>query len=164
MAVTTQYSTAVLAGVCPDHNIPAGIVLSRTGVFTASAAYDDGSTIQLIPMPKGAQLLSLMIAHSALGASRTIDVGIGTSVDCFFNGSDVTTAGQKTWGAAMGGAVANTAESIVHGANFLAATWPYQFTANDSIDVLILGDTFPSGGVVTGVAIYKFVGAIADEE
>ncbi len=163
MAAETVSSTAVTAGVCPDHVIPPGVLLSRTGTYTATAALDANSIIQLVPMPIGAQLIQLMIAHSALGAGRTIDVGTGGDVDMFFDGTSVVAAGQKLWGAAMGGAVANTAENLVHGANFLAATWPYEFTANDSIDAKILGDTFPEDGVITAVAIYKVEGAIADE-
>jgi hypothetical protein len=163
MAATTVQSDAVVAGICPDHCIPAGIVLSRTGTYTATAALDANSVIELIPMPKGAQLLDLMIAHSALGAGRTIDVGTGDNVDSFIDGSSVVAAGQKRWGCAVGGAVANVAENIVHGDKLLAATWPYEFTANDSIDAKIIGDTFPNAGVITGVAIYKMEGGIADE-
>lgn len=163
MAAVTVSSAAVTAGVCPDHVIPPGVVLARTGSYTAAAALDANSVIQLVPMPVGAQLIQLMIAHSALGAGRSIDVGTGDDVDMFFDGSSVVAAGQKMWGAAMGGAVANTAENIVHGANFLAATWPYEFAANDTIDAKILGDTFPEDGVIACVALYKVEGAIADE-
>lgn len=163
MAVSTNYTDAVTAGVMPDHVIPPGVVLSRTGTYTATADLDANSIIQLIPMPKGAQLINLLIAYSALGASRTIDVGTGGDVDMFMDGVDVTNAGQVAWGCAVGGATANTAASLVHGANWLAATWPYEFTANDTIDAKILGDTFPNAGVITAVALYKVEGAIADE-
>ena len=163
MAATTVQSTAVIAGLMPDHCIPAGVVLSRTGTYTATAALDANSVVELIPMPKGAQLLDLQIAHSALGAGRSIDVGTGDNVDSFFDGSSVVAAGQKRWGCAVGGTTANTAEAIVHGVDLLAATWPYEFTANDTIDAKILGDTFPEDGVITAVALYKMEGAIADE-
>lgn len=164
MAATTVYSTAVIAGVCPDHCIPAGVVLSRTGTYTAAAALDANSVIQLIPMPIGAQLIDLIVMYSALGAGRSIDLGTAVSVNMFFDGLSVVVAGQARMCAAIGGAVANTAPAtFVHGANALAATWPYEFTVNDTIDAIILGDTFPIAGVITAVAIYKQEGAIADE-
>jgi len=163
MAATTVYSTAVTANVMPDKNTPAGVVLSRTGTYTATAALDANSVVQLIPMPKGAQLLQLFVAYSALGASRTVDIGTGADVDMFFDGVSVVNAGQVAWGCAVGGATANTAANIVHGASLLAATWPYEFTAADTIDAKILGDTFPEDGVITAVAIYKMEGGIADE-
>lgn len=163
MAAVTVYSDAVLAGVCPDHCIPAGVVLSRTGYYkntATSAALDANSVIQLIPMPVGAQLLDLIIMWSALGAGRTLDVGTGDDVDMFIDGQ----AAQYAGAARIGAGVANdVAVNVVLGANFLVATWPYEFTANDSIDVKVLGDTFPDNAEVAGVAIYKQEGAIEDE-
>jgi len=166
MAAVTVSSTAVTAGVCPDHVIPPGVILSRTGTYTATADKDANSVVQLIPMPIGAQLIDLLIAWTALGAGRTLDVGIcntnytGYDIDMFFDGLAAQYAGYARWGAAM---INGSAAACVHGAQMLATTWPYEFTANGSIDVKVLGDTLPTSGTITGVAIYKVEGAIADE-
>ncbi|MFP4037000.1 MAG: hypothetical protein ACLFUE_05720 [Desulfobacteraceae bacterium] len=163
MGAVTVYSNAVLAGVTPDHCIPAGVVLSRTGYYkntATSAALDQNSVIQLIPMPAGAQLLDLIIVWSALGASRTLDVGIGDDVDMFFDGLDAEHAGNARLGGAL---VNNAADDITMGDSMLVDVYPYEFTANDTIDVKVLGADFPDDAELAGVAIYKQEGAIADE-
>jgi hypothetical protein len=166
MAATTVYSSAVSAGITPDHCIPAGIVLARTGTYTASAALDANSVIQLIPMPKGAQLLDLLVGWTALGAGRTLDIGItdtgytGHDIDMFMDGLVAEHAGYARWGAAM---IDDAADNVVHGAKMLADTWPYEFTANGAIDAKVLGDTFPTSATITAVAFYKMEGAIEDE-
>lgn len=166
MAAETVYSDAAQSGVCPDHNIPAGVVLSRFAQYTNTAAMDANSVIHLLPMPKGAQLLDLMIGFTAFGAGRTIDVGItdtsytGYDIDMFMDGVAVQYAGYARWGCAM---INGSAAAVVHGAKWYANTWPYEFTANNYIDVKVLGDTFPANAYVTGVALYKQEGAIDDE-
>jgi len=164
--MTTYSSDAKLAGITPDHVIPAGIVLSRTATYTAAANLAASSVLAMVPMPKGAQLLDLLVAWTALGAGRTLDVGIadtgytGYDVDMFMDGLAAQYAGYARWGAAM---INGSAAAVVHGAKFLANTWPYEFTANGSIDITVLGDTFPTSAVATVVAIYKVEGAIEDE-
>jgi len=166
MAASTVYSTAHVSGICPDHCIPAGIVLARTGTYTAAAELDANSVIQLIPMPKGAQLIDLLVAWTAMGAGRTIDVGItdtgytGYDIDMFFDGLATQYAGVARWGATT---INNAAANVVHGVNFIAGTWPYEFTANGTIDVKVLGAALPISSVLTGIAIYKQEGAIDDE-
>lgn len=166
MAASTLYSNAHLSGICPDHCIPAGVVLSRTGRYLSVAECEANSVIQLIPMPKGAQLLDLLISWTALGSGVTIDVGItdtgytGYDIDMFFDGLAAQYAGYARWGAAM---INATAAACVHGAQMLATTWPYEFTANGTIDVKILGAVLPTAATLTGVAIYKQEGAIDDE-
>ena len=166
MAAVTVKSDAVIAGVCPDHCIPAGITLTRTGTYTATAALDADSVIQLVPMPKGAQLIDLLLAWSALGAGRTIDVGIcdtgytGYDIDMFYDGLVAQYAGYARFGAAM---INGSAAACVHGAQMVAGKWPYEFTANGAIDAKILGDTFPISAIITAVAVYKMEGGISDE-
>jgi hypothetical protein len=164
--MTTYSSTAKISGLCPDFCIPAGIVLSRTGTYEAAANLPANSVISLIPMPKGAQLLDLLVAWTAFGDGRTLDVGIadtgyaGYEVDMFFVGLVAQHAGYARFGAAM---IDGAADDAAHGAQMLADTWPYEFTANGSIDVTVLGGTFPTGETITAVAIYKMEGAIDDE-
>jgi hypothetical protein len=172
MTVYTVSSDAQTSKVCPDSCIPAGIVLTRTGTYTATADMEANSVIHLIPMPKGAQLLDLLIAWQALGSGVTLDVGItdtdytGYGIDMFFDGLAAEYAGYARWGAIMGGAAAATAGNVTHGAKFLANTWPYEFTADGCIDVKGLassGTVIPDTTIITGVAIYKMEGGIADE-
>lgn len=172
MTVYTVSSDAHAANLCPDHRMPAGVLLARTGIYTAVADMEANSVIHLIPMPKGAQLIDLLIAWQALGSGVTLDVGItdtgytGYDIDMFFDGLAAEYAGVARWGATMGGAAANTAGNVVHGAKFLATTWPYEFTANGCIDVKALaasGTAIPDTSVIAGVAFYKMEGAIEDE-
>lgn len=166
MAAETVYSTAHTSGVRPDACVPAGILLARTGIYTATGALDADSVIQLIPMPKGAQLIDLLLSWTALGASRTLDAGIcdtdytGYDIDMFFDGIAAEYAGVARWGAST---INDAAANLVHGVQFIAGTWPYEFTANGTIDVKVLGGTFPTSAVITGVAFYKQEGAIDDE-
>jgi len=117
-------------------------------------------------MPKGAQLIDLLVAWTAMGAGRTIDVGItdtgytGYDIDMFFDGLATQYAGVARWGATT---INNAAANVVHGVNFIAGTWPYEFTANGTIDVKVLGAALPISSVLTGIAIYKQEGAIDDE-
>jgi len=143
MAAVTAGTTAVYADVMPDHSVPAGIVLSRTGTYLATAALDANSIIQMVPIPKGAQVLDIILKTSALGTARTIDVGDGGDIDRFVDGGDAS-------GAAL------FRLSAVAGLN-------HEYTADDTIDIKVLGDTFPAGGTATMIVFYKMEGGIADE-
>jgi len=77
MARSTVQSGAVIAGIMPDSKVPAGTILARTGKYTATAELDVNSTIQMVPMPKGAQIQDIIMQITALGAGRSLSVGLG---------------------------------------------------------------------------------------
>lgn len=159
MAAETVQSNAVKAGIMPDHTVPATIVLSRTGQYTAAAALDANSVIQLVPIPAGAQILDIIIQCTALGSGRTVDIGDAGDIDRFFDGLSVVYAGVSRLGCQMGGAAANTAGNVTHG----DAALGYEYTVDDTIDAKILGDTFPKDGVIKMTVLYKMQGGVADE-
>lgn len=124
MAATTEKTAAVKAGIMPDHRL-AGNVLSRCGYYLADGALDANSVIQMVPIPEGARILDIRFYATLNGAGRTMDVGDGNLVDRYFDGLDASAAIQ-----------ANPSDMD---AAYLA---PYIYTADDTIDVKILGDTF----------------------
>lgn len=144
MAAETVKSNAVTAGLMPDA-CKAGQVHCRVGRYTASAALDADSVLQMIPVPKGAMVIGCDWGISAMGAARTLDVGDGGDLDRYFDGIDVSAAVQK----------ALVADGILAG---------YVYTEDDTIDAKILGGTFPDAGVLTVIAFYVMVEAIEDED
>jgi len=159
MAAETVQSNAVKGEIMPDHTVPATIVLSRTGLYTAAAALAANSVIQLVPIPVGAQILDIIVQCTALGSGRTLDIGDGGDIDRFFDGLPAEYALLSRFGCEMGGAAANTAGNVTHGASALG----YEYTVNDTIDVKVLGDTFPEDAVIKATVIYKMQGGVADE-
>ena len=76
MARSTVQSNAVKAGIMPDSKTPAGTILARTGTYTATADLAVNSTVQMVPMPAGAQIQEIIMQITALGASRSLSVGL----------------------------------------------------------------------------------------
>lgn len=52
-----------------------------------------GSTIVMMPVPKGAKILGGKLYFDALGASTTLAVGDGTTADKYLSATDTSTAG-----------------------------------------------------------------------
>lgn len=68
--MTTQKSDAVKSGLMPDYS-RAGVVLCRTGMYHA-AAQDEiicGDTVQMVPIPKNAQILDIHIVAKLAGGT-----------------------------------------------------------------------------------------------
>lgn len=143
--MSTYKSGAVNAGIMPDIAL-AGVVLNRDEKYTASTALVAGSVVEMVPIPKGAKIIGLDLAWSAFGLARTLDVGIGGEADKFFDGLDVEAAGN--------------AALLVDGEPDSVG---YIFTENDTIDVTVLGDTWPVDAWVFLAVTYKMTGTIADE-
>ncbi len=143
MAAETVQSDAVKSDVMPDHSVPAGIVLSRTGTYVATAELDANSVLEMVPIPAGAQVLDIILKTSALGAGRTIDVGDGGDIDRFVDGGDASGAAVFRLSAAAG--------------------LNHEYAADDTIDIKVLGDTFPDEATATVIVFYKMEGGIADE-
>lgn len=143
--MATYQSAAVVAGIMPD-GARAGVPLNRSEKYTASSALAAGSVVEMVPIPKGAKVIGLDLAWSAFGLARTLDVGIGGEADKFFDGLNVEAAGNATL--------------FVDGEPDSAG---YTFTENDTIDVTVLGDTWPADAWVFLTVTYKMTGTIADE-
>ncbi len=148
MAAETLYSGAVLAGTMPDANSPAGMVLCRTETYTVDGASDANSVVQMIPVPKGAQILDIQVYIADAGAGRTCDIGDADTVDRYFDGLDVSSGPLRKSLVADGDAA------------YIA---PYEYEADDTIDVKWLGDTLEDDQVITMTVFYTMGGTIADD-
>jgi hypothetical protein len=154
--MATVQTTAVIAGVRPDANCPAGVVLSRSGLFTLAASDGDatalasGDVIEMVPVPKGAQIIDIMLEWTDLDSSSgpTMDVGDGDATNGYLDGLDITAAGKATLTAGT----------------FVAYSIGKEYTAADTIDCIIC-DHSPdaSSGTIKMVVLYKVEGAIDDE-
>lgn len=136
-------SDRVLAGDAPDSKTPAGVVLSVTGSYTHSGtALAANSVIEMVPLPVGAIVLSVLFAaiDTVFGAARTVDVGFtGGDVDAFIDGADVS---------------ANVLAKDTGLAAAVGVGYASPLTAADTIDAIILGDTMPAGATIRVSATY----------
>jgi hypothetical protein len=151
--MTTHKSNAVLAGITPDYAL-AGVVLSRSCKFTpADDSIVSGDTIQMIPVPKGAQILGIDIFYTALPAGTTgADIGYGGDTDAFMSTLPLTAQNIKHW---PGNALDNkTTAGLLH-----------TFTAADTIDIALgsAATKIPTSTPIYMNVMYKMVGTIADE-
>ncbi len=146
MAATTETTAAVQGELCPDR-LDAGVVLCRSAKFTAAAALDANSVIQMVPVCDGMMILDIQFSCTALGASRTLDIGDGTDVDLFFDGIDAS--------GACAGDLFNEGD--------VATCFGKVYTGDDTIDVKVLGDTFIINAVLIMNVYYKMVDGIDDE-
>jgi len=60
MAAVTVKSDAVKSGIRIDSRYT-GAVVCRTGYYKAAAALDANSVIEMVPIPKGAQILDMKV-------------------------------------------------------------------------------------------------------
>jgi len=148
MAAVTVQSNAVKAGTMPDQNAPAGMVLCRTETYTETSERDANSVVEMIPVPKGAQILDIQVYIADAGAGRTCDIGDGDTADRYFDGLDVASGPLR--------------KSLVPDGD-AAYIAPYEYTEDDTIDVKWLGDTLEVGQVITMTVFYTMGGTIADD-
>ena len=110
--------------------------------FTAASALSDGDIIELVKVPAGRLLPESKLYHSAMGASRTMDVGyqehkpnngtnatVDPDIDAFKDGVDVSSAGNF--------------ELDVN-------TQGYDLTGQAVLLAKIIGGTFPAAGTLHG--------------
>lgn len=156
--MTTHQSEAVIAGIMPDYS-RAGVVLARTGYIT-TAAQDEiisGDTIQMVPVPKNAQILDIHITASKTGGTLAITdctgvhVGDGASPSRFFD--DATLSAQAALSLSR------------HQSHPGAIGYTYDEGA-DTIDIAL---TSAATVLETSVKImmtvfYKMAGSIKDED
>jgi len=154
--MATYQTTAVIAGVRPDATCPAGIVLSRYGLFTLAASGGDATAlaqndvIEMVPVPKGAQIIDINVQWTDLASagSPTMDVGDGDDTNGWIDGLNITAAGI----------------SCLKTATFSAYYIGKEYTAADTIDVKIMdADCNATSGTIRMIVEYKVEGAIDDE-
>jgi hypothetical protein len=141
----TTKSNAVISGIVPEQEL-AGVLQCRTIEHTPGADLPASDIVQMCPVVPGMKIIDIKLSFEAFGASRTLDIGDGGDVDRFFDGLDVSAVGKAT--------------QYVGGAN---AGLNHKYSAEDTIDITVLGGTWPSGVTVKMNVIYKMAGAIADE-
>ena len=91
MAIETKYTDAYY-GVMPDKR-DAGGVVCRTGDYVVgSSALDANSMVYMCKVPEGARIMRIDYKVSALGASRTMEVGTPTDDDKYDTAVDVSSA------------------------------------------------------------------------
>lgn len=172
----TWKSEAATSGISFDAVIPAGVLLCRTGYFdTSTQTIANGDTIQMVPVPKGAQIQGLVLNFNAGGASAAITgVGDGTLTTRFIGALACVYEGLVSWGCcgnsingAIGGFSLLTTTLIAGtiGTTQFNGAFNYEYTANDTIDILVgnKGANWASAGLFKLSVFYKREGAMLDE-
>jgi len=157
--MATRKSAACIANYAPD--APDGNVKCRIGTWTYA---DDGTAvaddvIQMVPVPKGAQIIDILIGWTALSGG-TFDVGDGTTADRFFDGLTANDIGRVSMFGGFNGSAA-AAEGVCEGAT--KANLGYEYTAADTIDITLISGDVESGDEITMMVLYKVQGGISDE-
>ena len=156
--MTTYSSAAVNAGIMPDYS-KAGVLLSRTAVFTLGT--DTGGislaaadVVQMVPIPKGAQIINILCENNCGLGIYNVEVGDGNSNSRFF--------GYVFTGVIMRNDFFN-ANTLARDPNSASV---YTYTEDDTIDWTFLssGLTEMSGFTIAMTVIYKMEGEIKDED
>lgn len=153
--MTIHKSNAVKAGIMPDSSL-AGVVLTRSAKFvTADDSIVSADTLQMVPIPKNAEILRVEVYFSALPAGTTgCDIGYNGDADAFMAGVDMTAANIKIWPTGIAdNAFRNTAGYL------------HTFTADDTIDIAFtkLATKIPTSQHIKMLVAYRMIGAINDE-
>lgn len=155
--MSTLKSDAVTAGIMPDYS-RAGVVLCRTGMYhcTAQDELISGDTIQMVPIPKNAQILDIHITAKVMG--DTLDfagatgchVGDGASPTRFFDDLSL-------------GAVEMAVMSALGKPQGIGYTYD---EGNDTIDIALTkaATVNQTDLVIIMNVYYKMAGSISDED
>jgi hypothetical protein len=143
---TTYKTAAVNSGLKPDFGTPAGMVISRSVKHTLTKNMGSLDILQLIPIPKGAQIIDLIFVASCT-SECTMDVGDAASTARFLKSITSVKAHQ------------------LHRPNADAgmAGFMFQYTEDDTIDLKILTSSMDSASAVGLTVLYKMAGSISDE-
>lgn len=129
------HATSSLTPTFPDppypQKISAGVVYEVTTILTLPNDAADTNVFPMVPVPKGARVVEIIVAAETQGA--TIAVGDGDDPDRYIAS-----------GAVAAGAVARLSRSIGIG---------YRYAAADTIDIL-LGATPTDGGTVKMTVLF----------
>lgn len=131
--MATLTTADVAAGV--QTRTPHSGVAAVSATFTLTAALAGADVIQMVKIPKNAQILDVILTVTDLDTGTpaiVLDVGDGDDVDRFIDGA---TTGQA------GG-------TVRMGSGITTATNVHTYTADDTIDVTVA--TAPGTGATTG--------------
>jgi len=147
--MTTHTTDAVDAGIMPDFRVPAGVTLNRHVIFTtADDSIVSGDVIQLLPIPKNARVMDVLISAALPAGCTDSDVGYGGDADAFYDGISILSTTVFTMNS-------GEVEGFLH-----------KFTADDTIDLTLnkTGATkIPTSTIIYASVTYKMTDAINDE-
>jgi hypothetical protein len=149
--MTTWKSDAVISGIMPDM-ARAGNVHFRYGYITT--ADDDmvsGDTLQLVPIPKNARVISLDVyVSAALTGATGCEIGDGNSNGRFLNGIGFATAHKIV---------------PLSGLSGLEGGLGFQYTQDDTIDFFLrkTSTKVPTAVSFKVFLTYNIIATIADE-
>ena len=157
--MATQKSAACISNYAPD--TPDGNMKCRIGTWTYAddGAAAIGDVLQMVPVPKGAQIIDILLAWTALSAG-VFNVGDGDDADRFF----LALVANKIGRISMFGGFdneTNTDETAVRGTT--KANLGYEYTAADTIDITLTSAAVESADEITMMVLYKVEGGTADE-
>lgn len=128
---TTSSTLPTFPDPATPQRISAGVVHEVTTVLTLPNDAADTNVFQMVPVPKGARVVEIIVSCETQGA--TIAVGDGDDPDRYIAS-----------GAISAGAVARLSRSLGMG---------YRYTADDTIDILF-GATPTDGGTVKMTVLF----------
>jgi len=157
--MATQKSAACIANYAPD--APDGNIKCRIGTWTYT---DDGAAaiadvLQMVPVPKGAQIIDIKLAWTALSAG-VFNVGDADDPDRFFLALVANDVGRISMFGGFDGST-NSDEDAVCGAT--KANLGYEYTVADTIDITLTSAAVEASDEITMAVLYKVEGGIADE-
>lgn len=129
-------STAVTTGRSYESSQP-GVTQTIYEKYTAAEALAADSVIRMVPVKAGMKIVDMKIKFTAFGTGRTVDVGDGSDVDRFLDGGNVAAAGVLSCSASAG--------------------FFYEYTADDTIDITVLGETMPADAEIEIIVQYVMV-------
>lgn len=143
--MTILQSTAVVAGVMPDHT-RAGGVLNRYGIYTATTELTSPQTIEMVPIPAGARIIGMGLALASARSDAHLSVGDGSDTNRFFDSIDCAADADAS--------LFQDGTSNAHG---------YQYSSEDTIDVYTGNSNIANGTKIRLCVQYVMTGTIADE-
>lgn len=158
--MTTRQSDACAKGLMPDYS-RAGVVLCRTGMYHAAAQDEiiSGDTLQMVPIPKNAQILNIDVLAKLAGGTLAwagctgCHIGDGSSSSRFFD--DMSLGNVIHWSLA----------DYPTGAKPYVIGYTYD-EGDDTIDIAFtkMATVNMTDTVIIMNVYYKMAGSISDED
>lgn len=145
--MTVLQSTAVVAGIMPDY-ARAGGVINRYATYTVASDVEEGTTIEMVPIPANARILNINLLIASCTSFGTFNVGDAGDTNRFFAAIDTATNADNNFTLFVDG--------TSNGAN-------YKYTAQDTIDIAPADSDLPAKTRIDMNVQYVMCGTIADE-